>query len=146
LNAELTRKEERIMRELVRMCQDVPPVNTARLAAAVVIRGEVLAWGMNEMRSHPFQMKFGKNSDAIYWHAETRAIHNFIRRHDPDLLQKATIMVARIKRPFERSRDFVPGMARPCKGCFSCIRDFGIPRIAYTSESGAFVCEVASAA
>jgi hypothetical protein len=95
---------------------------------------------------YTFLTKWGKNSDAIYWHAETRAIHNFIRRHDVNLLQKATIMVARIKRPFERSKDFVAGMARPCKGCFSCIRDFGVPRIAYTDESGAFVCEVASTA
>lgn len=134
------------MRELIRMCHDVSAVSKARLAAAVVIRGEVLAWGTNELRTHPFAAKWGKNSDALFWHAETKAIHNFIRRHDVSLLQKATVMVARIKRPFERSKEYVSGMARPCKGCFSCIRDFGIPRIAYTDESGAFVCEVAPAA
>lgn len=131
------------MRELVCMCEDVHAVNKARLAAAVTIRGEVMSWGINELRSHPFASRWGKNSDAIYWHAETKAIHNFIRRHDVTLLQRATIMVARIKRPFERSKEYVPGMARPCKGCFSCIRDFGIPRVVYTNESGAFVCEVA---
>jgi hypothetical protein len=48
----LTRKEEGVMQELVRMCHDVAPVNTARLAAAVTIRGEVMAWGMNERMGH----------------------------------------------------------------------------------------------
>lgn len=125
------------------MAHDVPPVTGARMSAAVAIRGEVMSWGTNELRTHPFAARFGKNSDAIYWHAETKAIHNFIRRHNPDLLQKASLYVVRIKRPFERSKDFVKGMARPCAGCFTCIRDFGIQRIAYSNEQGAFTCEVA---
>lgn len=41
------------MRELLRMCHDVPAVSKARLAAAVTVRGEVLAWGTNELRTHP---------------------------------------------------------------------------------------------
>jgi len=143
VNNTLDHKDARILRELLRMAHDVPAVNKAKLAAAVAVRGEVMSWGTNELRSHPFASKWGKNSDAIYWHAETKAIHNFIRRHDVELLQKATIYVARIKRPFERSNQFVPGMARPCKGCFSCIRDFGIQRVAYTTEFDGFQCEVA---
>lgn len=139
---QLDKRDLRILHDLEVMARDVPPVTGIRLTAAVAIRGEVLAWGTNELRTHPFQARWGKNADAIYWHAETKAIHNFIRRHNPDLLQKATMYVVRIKRPFERSKDFVKGMARPCKGCFSCIRDFGIPRIAYSNQDGGFSCEV----
>ena len=132
------------MRDLVRMCYDVVPVNTARLSAAVAIRGEVMAYGSNELRTHPFAARWGKNCDAIYWHAETKAIHNFIRRHNPDQLQKATVYVARIKRPFERSKSWVTGLARPCKGCFDCIRDFGVGKVVYTTNSDhEWACEVA---
>lgn len=143
LTDQLDSKDMRILHELELMCRDVPPVRTARLAAAVAIRGEVMAWGTNEMRSHPFQARWGKNSDSVYWHAETKAIHNFIRRYSADLLQRATVYVCRIKRPNERSKNFVLGMARPCKGCFSCIRDFGIGRVAYSTDSGGWQCEIA---
>lgn len=52
VNNTLDSKEERIMRELIRMCHDVSAVSKARLAAAVTVRGEVLAWGTNEGFEH----------------------------------------------------------------------------------------------
>lgn len=137
-------RDMRILRNLEIQALDVPPVKTARLAAAVAIRGHVMALGNNQLKSHPFHLRFGKNADSLFWHAETHCIHNFIRRHDADLLQKATLYVVRLKRPFERSRDFVKGMARPCKGCMRCIQDFGVPRIVYSNEAGGFSCEVSS--
>lgn len=143
MNTQLDNKDHRILRDLLRLAHDVPAANKARMAAAVAVRGEVLAWGTNEMRSHPFQAKYAKKVEAVFWHAETKAIHNFLRRNNMDLLKRATLYVARIKRPFERSKEFVPGMARPCKGCFSCITQFGVPRLVYTTESEGFQCEVA---
>lgn len=143
MQAELNHKDERIMRELLNLAHDAPSDCKTRMAAAVAVRGEVLAWGTNEMRTHPFQAKFAKKDEAVFWHAETKTIHNFLRRHDWELLQKATIYVARIKRPFVRARHHVPGMARPCKGCFSCITQFGIGRVVYSTETEGFQCEVA---
>jgi deoxycytidylate deaminase len=137
-------RDLRILRTLEIMAHDVAPVKTARLAAALAIRGQVLSLGNNQLKSHPFHLRFGKNRDSLYWHAETHCIHNFIRKHDPNLLQKTTLYVVRLKRPYEGSRDFVKGMARPCKGCMRCIQDFGVPRIVYSNNDNAFSCEVAS--
>lgn len=40
-------RDMRILRNLEIMAHDVPPVKTARLAAAVAIRGQVLSVGEN---------------------------------------------------------------------------------------------------
>lgn len=139
----LQARDIKILNTLQTMALDVPPVKTARLASAIAIRGNVMALGNNQLKSHPFHRTYGKNEDSLFWHAETHCIHNFIRKHDVDLLQKATLYVVRIKRPSERSREFVLGMARPCRGCMSCIEDFGIPRIVYSNDHSGFSCESA---
>lgn len=135
-------RDMRILRNLQMMAHDIAPVKTARLASAIAIRGNVLALGNNQLKTHPFHLSYGKNEDSPFWHAETHCIHNFIRKHDPDMLQKSTLYVVRIKRPSERSKEFVLGMARPCRGCMRCIQDFGIPRIVYSNNQGGFSCEV----
>lgn len=49
---------------LSHMAEDIefPVQNSFRLAAAVAIRGEIIAFGTNSKRTHPFQAKFGKKS------------------------------------------------------------------------------------
>lgn len=141
MKTDIDKRDLKILGDLYHMCHDVVPVKTARMAAAVAIRGEVLSWGTNEARTHPFQAAWRRREDAIYWHAETKAIHNFIRRHDPDLLQRATVYVHRVKRPHPKSKTFLFGTARPCSGCFGCIRDFGIPRVIYSTNDG-YACEI----
>jgi hypothetical protein len=48
VNSQLHNKDLEILSQLEKLCWDVAPVRTARLAAAVAIRGEVLSWGTNE--------------------------------------------------------------------------------------------------
>lgn len=140
-DATIDDRDLRIMNTLRVLAEDVPPVTGIRMAAAVAIRGTVLSLGNNQLRTHPFAARFGKNSDALYWHAETKAIHNFIRKHPPDDLQKATLYVMRIKRPLSNTKKWIMGMARPCKGCYSCVIDFGIPRVVFSNAEGSFSCE-----
>lgn len=139
--APVTDRDIKIMNVLRNMVLDVAPVRSARLIAAVAHRGNILSFGSNSMRSHPFQQRFGRNSDAMFWHAETNAIYNFLRRHNSDDLSKTSLYVMRIKRPSESSKNWVLGMSRPCKGCQKCIMDFGIPRVIYTTDHQTFVCE-----
>jgi deoxycytidylate deaminase len=139
--APVTDRDIKIMNVLRNMVEDVPPVRSARLIAAVAHRGNILSFGSNSMRSHPFQQRFGRNSDAMFWHAETNAIYNFLRHHNSDDLSKTSLYVMRIKRPSESSKNWVLGMSRPCKGCQKCIMDFGIPRVIYTTDNQTFVCE-----
>jgi tRNA(Arg) A34 adenosine deaminase TadA len=139
----LQARDIRILEHLQTLARDVAPVKTARIAAAVAIKGTILSLGNNQLKSHPFHRNYGKNEESLFWHAETHAIHNFIRRHNADDLQKATLYVTRMKRLSEHSRDFGLGIAKPCRGCMSCIQDFGIPRIVYSNSEGSFSCEVA---
>jgi tRNA(Arg) A34 adenosine deaminase TadA len=137
----LTVKDLRILRNLQVMAQDVAPVKTARMAAAVAIRGQVMALGNNQLKSHPWHNRFRKNDDALFWHAETHCIHNFLRKHDLHLLPRATLYVVRLKHVNSLTKQLELGMARPCKGCMGCIEDFGIPRIVYSNREGGFTCE-----
>jgi len=118
------------------MAEDLPPIKSSRIAAALVVRNRVLAYGVNRMHTHPFQAKFGKNKESLFWHAETNAIYNAVRRAEPEILAKADLYVCRIKYANTKKDQFVLGNAKPCIGCQKCITDFGIRRVFYTTESG----------
>ena len=136
----LSEWDQKIVNELKILAEDVEPVKHAKLAAAIAIRGNIIAFGNNSLRTHPFQARFGKNEFAAHWHAETHAIFNSLKRISVDELERATLYVVRVKRPDEHSRLWKFGMARPCRGCRKCIHDFGIPRVIYSTETG-FTCE-----
>ena len=53
-----------------------------KFAAAVVHRNRIVSVGFNRMKSHPFQAKYAKNSEAIYLHAEIHSIKNALREID----------------------------------------------------------------
>jgi deoxycytidylate deaminase len=137
----VTERDIKIMGILRTMAEDVAPVANARLAAAVAIRGNIISFGHNSLRSHPWHLRWGKNQDSVYWHAETNAIYNFLKRRQPEDLEKSTLYVVRVKRPNETSRDWILGMSKPCKGCQKCIMDFQIPRVVYSTGDQDFVCE-----
>lgn len=141
MTSELDSKDLRILNDLFHMAQDVVPVTGAKLAAAIAIRGHVKSWGTNQWRTHPFQQRFGKNEFSPFWHAETNAIHNYLRRYDVSDLQRATLYVVRVKRPSERSREWVTGMAKPCRGCRSCIYNHGITRVVWSNDHVGYSCE-----
>lgn len=107
-----------------------------RFAAVLVSRGEVVSVGTNVDKTHPFAARFGRNPDATYWHAETHAIHTAYKANTPSkVFQKSTLYVARVKSPRSRTTELVPGLARPCKGCMSCIHVFEIPRVVYSLDN-----------
>ena len=45
------------------------------IASALVHRNKIISYGVNQMKTHPYQMKYARNSKAIYWHSETSAIY-----------------------------------------------------------------------
>ena len=134
-------KDLRILNTLRLMAEDVAGVNHAKLAACVAVRGNIIAFGNNSLRTHPFQARYGKNEFSPYWHAETHAIFNSLKRVTITDLERATLYVVRVKRPSEHSRQWALGMSRPCRGCRKCIFEFGIPRVIYSNDDGGFVCE-----
>lgn len=130
------RTDQDIIATLCRMAEDVLPIRSAKLAAAITLRGEIIAFGTNRMHSHPFQAKFGKNDCSSFWHAETNAIFNALRRVEKEKLSRASIFVARVKYDAPRKKQFIQGLAAPCEGCKKCIAEYGLKRLIYTSESG----------
>lgn len=125
----------KIWQTLYAVACDLAPIGNARIAAAIVRRGEIVSLGHNRLKSHPFQLRFGRNNDSIYWHAETAAIYNLWKRA-PELISGASLYVLRVKRPFSGSRQWVLGNAKPCSGCATAIQMFGIRSVYYTTDEG----------
>lgn len=106
------------------------PTGRARLASAVVHRGNIVSIGTNHYRrSHPLQALFSSNSDSVFLHAEIDAIKNALNY---DSLYKCDIYIYRVKFSDSSKQFKVSGNAFPCKGCFRCIQHFGIRKILYS--------------
>ena len=104
----------------------------ARHAAGIVHRGELVATGINQRKTHPFHQRFAFNSHTIYLHAETDCIKNALSELDVEDLTKSTLYVIRL-----RSVDW--GLSKPCLGCERAILTFGIPKIVYTTDGYGFI-------
>ena len=115
-----------MLRTLLTLARDNPGAGNAKLAAAIVKKRKVLAFGFNRMKSHPLQKRFGKNPHAIFLHAELDAITNAIRRHGEGALAGSTLYIARVR------RDGTAALAKPCTGCEEAIKVFGIERVEWT--------------
>jgi len=108
------------------------PNLTEKLAAAIVHRNKIISIGMNRMKTHPLAVKYGRNKDAIYLHAEIDSIKNALREIDIDNFEKCDIYVVRVKKEKPFGKKYIWGLAKPCSGCQKAIQDFGIRRVIYT--------------
>jgi tRNA(Arg) A34 adenosine deaminase TadA len=117
------------------IAQDVAPISGSRIAAKITINNKEVGFGVNSYKTDPLQKKYGKNDDAICIHAEILAIKNSFRRIERDEFKNATLYIARAKRDSD-NKNYVFGMARPCKGCMRAIAAFEFSRVVYTCENG----------
>lgn len=132
-------KHQKIIDNLCRIAEAVEPINSARLAAAIVYKNRIVAYGTNKRKSHTFQSKYGKNEHAIYLHAENDAIKNALRYIHIDDLSYCTLYVARVKRIRPRSM-YIQGLAKPCRGCMGAINTFKLKGIIHTLDEEAHTC------
>lgn len=130
-------KHSRYINMLSKLAADVvtPAVNNARLAACVVYKNDVVSFGVNEMKSHPFQARYGKNKDSVYLHAETSAIKNALKYITQDELENSTLYICRVKYHDFTKTKMIFGLSKPCPGCFRCINTFNIKRVIYTLDN-----------
>ena len=103
-----------------------------RHVAAIVYKNKIVSFGTSHMKSHPFQARYSKNDEAIFWHAETNAIYNALRVVDTNILKKCSIYVCRVKNDVRQNMIF--GLSQPCTGCQECILDHKIPTLIYTLD------------
>ena len=130
----LTNRDRRYMEFVRRHAIDVEPIRSAKLAALVTVKGTPISIGRNSLRSHPFQAKYSRNEWSIYLHAEINAIYNCLNHLDKDDFKKATLYIARVKKPHNRSREWADGCACPCEGCMRAITEFDFRKIVYTTD------------
>ena len=116
---------------LLKVATDVTPVGAAKVAAAVLYKGRVVAIGVCRYKSHPYQKQFGRNPHSIYLHAEVDALIKAKRKLTPSELARSTLLVARVKRNHSGG-PFVSGNAKPCEGCTKAILSSGIRKVVHT--------------
>lgn len=108
-----------------------------RIAAGLWYKGSIIASGRNQKKSHPFQKRFGRNEDSIYLHAEIDCMVDAMRQRVPlEIISKATLYVARVKKYHQDAEKYEWAMARPCEGCQRAIANFDIKKVIYTTNLG----------
>jgi tRNA(Arg) A34 adenosine deaminase TadA len=122
-------KTEDIIKTLTRIAEDVAPVSNARIAAAVVYKGDIVSIGVNSYKSDPMQAKYSKNEHAIYLHAEIAALKKAKKLLTNEELRKSEVYVVRRK---TTNGIFCDGLAKPCVGCQRALDIHGITKIHYT--------------
>lgn len=133
---------EKYLSVLGKMAEAIPAAShrglRARLAACVVYKRDIVSFGVNQLKSHPFQAKFSKNEDSIFLHAETDAIKNSLKVINVDELSKSTLYVCRVKFADHKKRKFTWGLSKPCEGCSKAIASFNIKKVCYTCDDGGY--------
>jgi len=128
----------KVMDSLAKIAEDLDKNmnrSGARLASAIVLKNQVVSYGVNQNKSHPFQYRFSDNDDAIFLHAETDAIKNALKRIGEEDLIKATLYICRVKYDKAGKNKAVTwGLSRPCVGCQRAIATFGIGDVIYSDE------------
>lgn len=117
---------------LTKIASTLEPVGNSRIAAGIFYKNNLISLGTCKYKSHPFQKRFGKHSEAIYLHAEIEAIKLAIKELDTTDLQKYQLYIARTK---IINNKFVWGLAKPCIGCQRAIATFNIKDVYYTTNT-----------
>ena len=147
---QFSKKEQKVIKFLRQIAKDNVPIvgtkQTARLSAAIVVKGDIISLGFNQMKTHPLAARFSKHDEAVYQHAEINAIVNAFSQDYKVDLSNATLFVQRVKRISRATKDMQDGMAKPCKGCMAAIEAFGFKRVVYsTDEDGHYEQMIRSA-
>ncbi len=110
-------------------------VAKGKIVAAIVYKNAIVAKASNTKKTHPFQKKYGKNSDAICLHAETNAAIRAMKAINLDDMARSDLYIARAKRESIGGK-YIMGMAKPCVGCQRMIASLSIRNVYYTTDDG----------
>jgi len=116
-------RHKRIIEKLFLIAIATPPVARCRVAAALVIRNNILAVGVNSYSSSRLARKFAKDKLCLSEHAEIAVIRNYLAIYGLKNLNKCTMYVCRAK---NTKSGWSYGLAKPCRGCLRAINTFGI--------------------
>ena len=123
----------KILNDLFIIATDLPLIARARIAAVIVKRNKVIAYGFNQYKSHTLQARYARNSKSIDLHAEIDAIKNALKKISVEELKSCDIYIARAKKIPNESK-YISGLVKPCTGCQAAIEAFGLRNVYYTDE------------
>ncbi len=107
------------------------PYGRFKVGAVFARRRHVISMGVNQQKTHPLQAKFTARPDLQSWlHAEISGIAMAVVEE----LLGCDVYVARV------TKDGNLANSRPCTGCQSALRHYGVARMFYYQE-GEFHCE-----
>jgi deoxycytidylate deaminase len=129
-----TKHHLKILNLLSKVAVTVEPVASARIAAAIVYKNDIISFGVNQRKSHPFHAQFRRNDESIFLHAETDAIKNALKFIDHETLSRSTLYICRMKYITTDKREFVFGLSKPCDGCMRAIATFDIKNVVYSLD------------
>ena len=115
------------------MAMSVEGVKSSRIASCIVIKNDIISFGINQMKSHPFQAKYSTNRQSIYLHSEVDAIKNAARVVDSIELEKAYLYIVRMKYVNSHKKNMIWAMSKPCVGCQRAIAAFNLKRVIYST-------------
>ena len=128
----MTRKENAFFRaaKAVSELSDHP---NHKIGAVVVLKRRIVSSGFNTSnKTHPLQKQYNKYRFAgdgnHQCHAELSALLPLIKSGVD--LSCSSVFV------YRSHKDGTLAMARPCKSCMALIKDCGIKRVFYTTETG----------
>lgn len=104
------------------------------IASALVHRNKVISYGVNQMKSHPYQSRYARNQEAIYWHSETSALYTADKKLGFDKFSNSVLYIARLKYESTKKDTLISGICLPCEGCMRCIKHYGIKTVIYTTD------------
>jgi deoxycytidylate deaminase len=128
-------KHARFINITSKLASITDPVDSSRIAASLVLKNDIVAFGTCKKKSHPFQATYSQNSESIYLHAETDCIKNALRVIDLDDLSKCTLYIVRVKFDSPKKKKFIFGLAKPCSGCMKAIVNFSIKKVVYSLDN-----------
>lgn len=107
-----------------------------KLAAGIVYKKSLVALGLNSYKTHPLMLRYGKNDQSLFLHAEIDVIKNALKTLEVSDLEQCDLYVYRVKKAAQYSPRWITGLARPCSGCQRAIEAFGVRNVFYTTDHG----------
>lgn len=105
-----------------------------KVGSSIYLNNRLISKSVNSNKTHPMMAKYNEDafefSKVSFLHAEMAALISASKQLSPNMFPYCTIYVARkLNRPGY-------GLARPCKACMEAIKEFGIKKIVYTTDTG----------
>jgi len=109
----------KILSILYELASESGPFGGSSHAACIAHKHNIITTGVNQSKTHPKVIKYTRDTNKQFLHAEMDAIFKFARQYDVKLLKKCTLYVIRVG-----AKGIL--FSKPCTACQNMIRAFGI--------------------